>query len=180
MAVRTVGFVGLRIMGAPMAANLVEAASTSGPPHRDGRSGAASAPDAARDRDVVIFDMGTARPATAVALAAAGRARGVGVLDAQVSGGKRGAIDGTLVFLEAHEVDPIVAVGALCGGLAGSAVLDRRAPSMVKGDFTRASGAAAAGGGADRASGVAAFGGDLRHPLLDRAPVRAWKEVLDV
>src|SRR3954469_19789952 len=127
-----------------------------------------------------------------VGFAQAGRARGVGVLDAPVSGGERGAIDGTLsimvggdpedvvtaqpvleamgstivhvgaagagqtvkaanqlltavtieavaeavVFLEAHGVDPTVAIGALAGGLAGSAVLDRRAPSMVKRDFT--------------------------------------------
>jgi 2-hydroxy-3-oxopropionate reductase len=114
------------------------------------------------------------------------------VLDAPVSGGERGAIDGTLsimvggdpegvaaarpvleamgttivhvgaagagqtvkaanqlltavtiqavaeavVFLEAHGVDPTVGIDALSGGLAGSAVLDRRAPSMVQRDFT--------------------------------------------
>jgi 2-hydroxy-3-oxopropionate reductase len=186
-----------------------------------GGTGAADASEAIRDRDVVIsmlpdspdveefalgeagvfanarpgtlyIDMSTVRPATAVAVAQAGRAKGVGVLDAPVSGGERGAIEGTLsvmvggdsedvgrarpvleamgstivhvgqagagqtvkaanqlltavtiqavaeavVFLEAHSVDPTVAIGALAGGLAGSAVLDRRAPSMVARDFT--------------------------------------------
>jgi 2-hydroxy-3-oxopropionate reductase len=231
MAVRTVGFVGLGIMGGPMAANLVKAGFDVVGHNRSrgkverlvevGGRGAASAAEAARDRDVVIsmlpdspdveefalgddgalararpgslyVDMSTIRPATAVALAEAGRARGVGVLDAPVSGGERGAIDGTLsimvggdpedvaavrpvleamgstivhvgaagagqtvkaanqlltavtieavaevvVFLEAHGVDPTVAIGALSGGLAASAVLDRRAPSMVQRDFT--------------------------------------------
>ena len=140
----------------------------------------------------LYIDMSTVRPATAMALAEAGRTRGIGVLDAPVSGGERGAIEGTLsimvggapddvaaarpvleamgstvvhvgaagagqtvkaanqllaavtieavaeavVFLEAHGVDPTVAIGALAGGLAGSAVLDRRSPSMVRRDYT--------------------------------------------
>jgi len=227
----TVGFVGLGIMGGPMAANLVQAGFDVVGYNRSrakvdrlieaGGHGAASAAEAARDRDVVIsmlpdspdveafalgdggalaqgrpgslyIDMSTVRPATAVALAEAGRTRGIGVLDAPVSGGERGAIDGTLsimvggaqgdvtaarpvldamgstvvhvgaagagqtvkaanqlltavtieavaeavVFLEAHGVDPTVAIGALAGGLAGSAVLDRRSSSMVHRDFT--------------------------------------------
>jgi 2-hydroxy-3-oxopropionate reductase len=231
MAVRTVGFIGLGIMGGPMAANLVKAGYevvgyNRSPAKVDrlvaaGGRGAASAVEAARDRDVVIsilpdspdvealalgddgvlararpgslyIDMSTVRPATAVALAEAGRARGVGVLDAPVSGGERGAVEATLsimvggdardvdvarpvleamgstvvhvgapgagqtvkaanqlltavtiqavaeavVFLEAHGVDPAVAIDALAGGLAGSAVLDRRAPSMLRRDFT--------------------------------------------
>ena len=231
MVVHTIGFVGLGIMGGPMAANLVRAGFDVVGYNRSrgkvdrlveaGGRGASSAAEAARDRDVVIsmlpdspdveefalgdggalalarpgslyIDMSTVRPATAVALAEAGRARGVGVLDAPVSGGERGAIEGTLsimvggdpehvaaarpvleamgstvvhvgaagagqtvkaanqlltavtieavaeavVFLEAHGVDPTVAIGALAGGLAGSAVLDRRAPSMVQRDFT--------------------------------------------
>jgi 2-hydroxy-3-oxopropionate reductase len=124
-------------------------------------------------------------------VAEAGSAKGIGVLDAPVSGGERGAIEGTLsimvggedadvetarpvleamgstvvhvghagagqtvkaanqlltavtieavaealVFLEAHSVDPTTAVSALAGGLAGSAVLDRRAPDMVQRNF---------------------------------------------
>jgi 2-hydroxy-3-oxopropionate reductase len=231
MVVHTIGFVGLGIMGGPMAANLVRAGFDVVGHNRSrgkvdrlveaGGRGASSAAEVARDRDVVIsmlpdspdveefalgesgalalarpgslyIDMSTVRPATAVALAEAGRARGVGVLDAPVSGGERGAIEGTLsimvggapehvaaarpvleamgstvvhvgaagagqtvkaanqlltavtigavaeavVFLEAHGVDPTVAISALAGGLAGSAVLDRRAPSMVQRDFT--------------------------------------------
>lgn len=231
MAVRTVGFVGLGIMGGPMAANLVKAGFDVVGYNRSrgkvdrlmaaGGRGAATPAEAVRDRDVLIsilpdspdveqfalgddgalalarpgavyIDMSTVRPATAVALSEAGRARGIGVLDAPVSGGERGAIEGTLsimvggspddvaaarpvleamgttivhvgkagagqtvkaanqlltavtvqavaeavVFLEAHGVDPTVAIKALAGGLAGSAVLDRRGPSMVRRDFT--------------------------------------------
>ena len=46
------------------------------------------------------------------------------------------AVAEVVVFLEAHGVDPTVAIGALSGGLAGSAVLERRAPSMVQRNFT--------------------------------------------
>jgi 2-hydroxy-3-oxopropionate reductase len=41
-----------------------------------------------------------------------------------------------LVFLDAHGVDPGPAVQVLSGGLAGSAVLDRKAPGMIAGEFT--------------------------------------------
>jgi 2-hydroxy-3-oxopropionate reductase len=185
-----------------------------------GGRGAASAAEAIRDRDVVIsvlpdspdvervalgddgvfanaregslyIDMSTIRPASARLVAEAGSAKGIGVLDAPISGGERGAIEGTLsimvggvaadveaarpvldamggtvvhvgqagagqtvkaanqlltavtieavaeavVFLEAHSVDPTTAISALAGGLAGSAVLDRRAPDMVQRNF---------------------------------------------
>ena len=145
---RTVGFVGLGIMGGPMAANLVKAGfdvlgynRSRGKVDRlveAGGRGAASAAEAARDRDVVIsmlpdspdveefalgdggalalarpgslyVDMSTVRPATAVALAAAGRTRGVGVLDAPVSGGERGAIDGTLSIMVGGGPDDVAA-----------------------------------------------------------------------
>jgi len=135
--------------------------------------------------------MSTIRPASARLVAEAGRAKGIRVLDAPISGGERGAIEGTLsimvggeaadveaarpvldamgntvvhvgqagagqtvkaanqlltavtieavaeavVFLEAHSVDPTTAISALAGGLAGSAVLDRRAPDMVQRNF---------------------------------------------
>jgi 2-hydroxy-3-oxopropionate reductase len=226
----SVGFIGLGIMGGPMAANLVEAGFDVVGYNRSrgkvdrlvdaGGSGAKSAAEAIRDRDVIIsvlpdspdveelafsdggvfanarpgslyIDMSTIRPAAAKAVAEAGRAKGIGVLDAPVSGGERGAIEGTLsimvggedadvetarpvleamgstvvhvghagagqtvkaanqlltavtieavaealVFLEAHSVDPTTAVSALVGGLAGSAVLDRRAPDMVQRNF---------------------------------------------
>jgi len=41
-----------------------------------------------------------------------------------------------LVFLDAHGVDRDRAVDVLSGGLAGSAVLDRKAPAMLRRDFT--------------------------------------------
>jgi 2-hydroxy-3-oxopropionate reductase len=226
----TVGFIGLGIMGGPMAANLVRAgfdvigynrspAKTDRLVELGGRA-AATVQDAVGGSDIVIsclpdsadveqlalgadgvfaharpgaiyVDMSTIAPATAVKVAQAGRERNIGVLDAPVSGGEKGAIEGTLsimvggeaddletvrpvlqamgptivhvgdagagqtvkaanqllcataieavaeavVFLEAHSVDPTVALGALAGGLAGSAVLDRRAPDMVARNF---------------------------------------------
>jgi 2-hydroxy-3-oxopropionate reductase len=45
------------------------------------------------------------------------------------------AVAEAVVFLEAHSVDPTTAIAALAGGLAGSAVLDRRAPDMVQRNF---------------------------------------------
>ena len=226
----SVGFIGLGIMGGPMAANLVKAGFAVTGYNRSrgkvdrfveaGGSGATRRIEAIRDRDVIIsvlpdspdvdelafsedgvlanarpgsifIDMSTIRPATARAVAEAGKAKGIGVIDAPISGGEKGAIDGTLsimvggeadhveaarpvleamgstivhvggagagqtvkaanqliaavtieavaeavVFLEAHSVDPTTAISALAGGLAGSAVLDRRAPDMVQRNF---------------------------------------------
>jgi 2-hydroxy-3-oxopropionate reductase len=226
----SIGFIGLGIMGGPMAANLVRAGFdvigyNRSPARTDrlveaGGRAAATVPDAVRGSDFVLsclpdspdveriamgndgvfdharpgavyIDMSTIAPATAVRVSEAGRARGVGVLDAPISGGEKGAIDGILsimvggdagdletarpvlqamgttivhvggpgagqtvkaanqllcaaaieavaeavVFLEAHSVDPTVALGALAGGLAGSTVLDRRAPDMVARNF---------------------------------------------
>jgi 2-hydroxy-3-oxopropionate reductase len=228
--VATVGFIGLGIMGGPMAANLVKAGfdvvgynRTPAKAERlaaAGGTAASTVADAVRDRDIIItclpdspdveemalgedgvfaharegalfIDMSTIRPATARKIADAGKAAGIGVLDAPVSGGERGAIEATLsimvggdpadvetarpvfeamgktivhvgpagagqtvkaanqlicavniqavaeaiVFLEAHDVDPATAINALSGGLAGSAVLERRSASMVGRDF---------------------------------------------
>jgi len=140
--------------------------------------------------DLIFVDMSTIAPATAIEVAEAGRIAGVRVLDAPVSGGEKGAIDGTLsimvgghpddveaagpylsamgtvvhvgasgsgqtvkaanqlltagiielvaeavVFLEAYGVDAETAFKALGGGLAGSAVLERRAPDMLTRQF---------------------------------------------
>ena len=41
-----------------------------------------------------------------------------------------------IVFLEAHGVDTEAAVKVLAGGLAGNAVLDRKAAGMLRRDFT--------------------------------------------
>ncbi|MGH3950193.1 MAG: 2-hydroxy-3-oxopropionate reductase [Pseudonocardiaceae bacterium] len=227
----TVGFIGLGIMGAPMAANLVKAGfdvvgyNRSQPAldrlvEQGGRA-AGSVAEAVRDADVVVtmlpdspdvadvtlgddgilanakgdllyIDCSTIRPDTSRAVAEQARARGVRVLDAPVSGGEQGAIDGALsimvggeaeafeaaatilnavgktivhvgpagagqtvkaanqlivagtielvaesiVFLEAHGVDTEAAVKVLAGGLAGNAILDRKAAGMLKRDFT--------------------------------------------
>jgi 2-hydroxy-3-oxopropionate reductase len=227
----TVAFIGLGIMGGPMAANLVKAGfevvghNRSPDPVRRladaGGRGAGSVAEAVAGAEVVVtmlpdspdveavalgdggvyaharpgtlhVDMSTIRPDVARRLAAAGRERGLRVLDAPVSGGEQGARDGTLsvmvggeepdvadarpvleavgrtvvhvgpagagqtvkaanqlivggtlelvaealVFLEAAGVDTGAAVEVLAGGLAGSTVLDRKAPAMLARDFT--------------------------------------------
>jgi 2-hydroxy-3-oxopropionate reductase len=228
---RTVAFIGLGIMGRPMAANLARArfdvtghsrraASAEGLLAEGGRW-AGSVASAVQDADAVItmlpdspdveavalgpdgvvasaapgtlfIDMSSIRPDVARRVAAAGAARGLRCLDAPVSGGERGAIDGTLsimvggaapdvaaarplldamgatirhvgpagagqtvkaanqllvagnialvaealVFLQAQGVDVDAAVEVLQGGLAGSAVLTRKAGPMLAGDFT--------------------------------------------
>lgn len=141
----TVGFVGLGIMGMPMARNLVKAGHdvvgynrSRGKTERFAREGgraADSVADAVRDAAVVItmlpdspdveevalggdgvfanlrpdglfIDMSTIRPDTARRLATAGADAGVRVLDAPVSGGEQGAIDGTLsIMIGGHEGD---------------------------------------------------------------------------
>jgi 2-hydroxy-3-oxopropionate reductase len=226
----TIGFIGLGIMGGPMAANLVAAGYDVAGYNRSrskvdtlvGKGGRAaeSALDAARGADVVItmlpdspdvsdvllgengvlaelgegtllIDCSTIRPDVSREVAQAASARGVRALDAPVSGGEQGAIDGSLsimvggeeadfeaarevldvvggtvvhvgptgagqtvkaanqlivagnielvaealVFLQAQGVDTERATEVLAGGLAGSTVLDRKAPAMLSGDF---------------------------------------------
>jgi 2-hydroxy-3-oxopropionate reductase len=224
----TVGFIGLGIMGGPMAANLVGAgfevigynrspAKVERLVERGGR-GAADVAEAVREADVVatmlpdspdvrlvlaevfeharpgtlVIDFSTIRPDVAAELATDGGARGFRLLDAPVSGGEQGAIDGTLsimaggapedfaaaaevfdavgatvvhvgrsgagqtvkaanqlivagtlellaeaiVFIEAHGVDTTAALKVLGGGLAGSAVIERKGPAMLARDFT--------------------------------------------
>jgi 2-hydroxy-3-oxopropionate reductase len=136
--IRTVGFIGLGIMGAPMAANLVRAGfdvvgHNRSPARQEalvsaGGRAAASAAEAAGQADAVItmlpdspdveavllgedgvfasarpgtlvIDMSTIRPDVARAVAAAGAERGLRVLDAPVSGGEAGAVEGTLSIM---------------------------------------------------------------------------------
>jgi len=227
----TVGFIGLGIMGGPMAANLVKAGFDVVGYNRSrpavdrlvaqGGKAADSIADAVRDSDVVVtmlpdspdveavalgddgvlanakdgllyIDFSSIRPDTSRAVAEQARAQGVRVLDAPVSGGEQGAIDGALsimvggeaadfaaaqpvldavgktivhvgpagsgqtvkaanqlivagtielvaeaiVFLEAHNVDTEAAIKVLAGGLAGNAILDRKAAGMLKREFT--------------------------------------------
>ncbi len=133
-----VAFIGLGIMGAPMAANLVKAGfevtgynRSPAPVERLAAAGGRGAPDiaaAVRDADVVatmvpdspdvrsvlagpggvfdsaragalVIDFSTIRPDVAAALAAEGAGRGFRVLDAPVSGGEQGAIEGVLSIM---------------------------------------------------------------------------------
>ena len=222
----TVAFVGLGIMGGPMAANLVKAGYTVVGYNRRpepierlvaaGGHGASSVAQAVAGADVVItmlpdspdvesvargedgvfanakpgllyIDCSTIRPDVAARLAAEGTKRGIGVVDAPVSGGEQGAIDASLsimvggspedfasarpvleamgktvvhvgpagsgqtvkaanqlivagtiqlvaeaiVFLEAYGVDMEAAIEVLAGGLAGNAILGRKAAGML-------------------------------------------------
>jgi 2-hydroxy-3-oxopropionate reductase len=133
-----IGFIGLGIMGAPMAANLVKAGfDVAG--HTRSRGGldrlaaaggrpVAGLAEAVADADVVItvlpdspdveqvvlgrdgvlaharpgtllIDMSTIRPQTARTVAAAAADRGLRPLDAPVSGGEQGAVEGTLSIM---------------------------------------------------------------------------------
>lgn len=130
-----IGFIGLGIMGAPMAANLVKAGFEVTGYNRSparveqlaaaGGRGAADIAGAVRDADVVatmlpdspdvravlaevfehapagalVIDFSTIRPDVAAALAAEGAGRGFRVLDAPVSGGEQGAIEGVLSIM---------------------------------------------------------------------------------
>jgi len=131
----TVAFIGLGIMGGPMAANLVKAGFDVVGYNRSpekvkelvekGGRGAEDVASAVREADVVItmvpdspdveavsgevfagaregalyIDMSTIRPDVAVRVAEAGREAGVRVLDAPVSGGEAGAVEGSLSIM---------------------------------------------------------------------------------
>lgn len=144
-----VGFIGLGVMGRPMARNLLKRgfpvvvhSRSQGPVDElvaAGASAAASPAGVARraaciitilpdgpdveavltspegilsavQPETVIVDMSTIAPHTARRLAAAARAAGAWMLDAPVSGGEVGAIDGTLSIMvggEAHALDRV-------------------------------------------------------------------------
>jgi 2-hydroxy-3-oxopropionate reductase len=138
----TVAFIGLGIMGGPMAANLVKAGyevvgyNRSPAPVEKlvdaGGRGAGSVAEAVRGADVIItmvpdspdveavatgedgifaaatngalyIDMSTIRPDVAVRVAEAGREAGLRVLDAPVSGGEAGAVEGSLSIMVGGE-----------------------------------------------------------------------------
>jgi 2-hydroxy-3-oxopropionate reductase len=138
----TVAFIGLGIMGGPMAANLVKAGFEVAGYNRSpepvkrlveaGGRGAESVADAVRGADVIVtmvpdspdvedvtggddgiyanaekgaihVDMSTIRPDVAVRVAEAGREAGLRVLDAPVSGGEAGAIEGSLSIMVGGE-----------------------------------------------------------------------------
>jgi 2-hydroxy-3-oxopropionate reductase len=136
--VTKIGFIGLGIMGGPMASNLLEAGfevvgfdlvpAALERLTAAGGTAVISAGQAAAEADIVItmlpnhphveaaalgdggvldcakpgtlyIDMSSIRPETARRLASVGAERGIRVLDAPVSGGERGAIDGVLSIM---------------------------------------------------------------------------------
>jgi 2-hydroxy-3-oxopropionate reductase len=140
--VTTIGFIGLGVMGAPMARNLLAAEREvvawnrspgpleelveAGARPAEGPAAVAAAADvlitilsddaavrevlggpdgaiAAAPTGALVIDMSTVSPALARELAAEAGARGVGFLDAPVSGGDVGARDGTLSIMVGGE-----------------------------------------------------------------------------
>lgn len=145
----TVGFIGLGLMGKPMALNLrkhnfavVAHSRSRGPVDAlvaAGATAAVSPADVARQARVIItilpdgpdvasvlegpdgvfsamqpgaiiVDSSTIAPATARRLAAAAAERGGALLDAPVSGGEIGAIDGTLTFMVGGDASALAEV----------------------------------------------------------------------
>ena len=125
---RRIGFIGLGVMGAPMAERLVKAGYEVIGHTRGGGGSAGSVAEATRGADVVItmlpdspdvaevvlgpdgvlahakagtllVDMSTIRPQTAREIAAAAAGLRVDALDAPVSGGEPGAIEGVLSIM---------------------------------------------------------------------------------
>lgn len=141
-ASRTIAFIGLGIMGGPMAANLVRAGHTVTGFNRsrakvdklvaDGGRGAASISEAVAGAEIVItmlpadpqveevvfgaggvlesaapgallIDMSSVTPQLAIRIAEAAADRGLRALDAPVSGGEAGAIEGVLSVMVGGE-----------------------------------------------------------------------------
>lgn len=155
--VTVVGFIGLGLMGRPMALNLLKkgfpllvCSRSQGPVEAlvaAGATAAATPAAVAAGADVIItmvpdtpdvvqvlqgeqgvfsgvrpgsvvVDMSTIQPAAARALADAARSRGAWMLDAPVSGGEIGAIDGTLTVMvggEGHVLEHVRPVLAAMG-----------------------------------------------------------------
>jgi 2-hydroxy-3-oxopropionate reductase len=152
----TVGFIGLGVMGRPMAKNLLKAGfplvvhSRSQGPVDDlvaaGAARAASPAEVARratriitmlpdspdvalvmegdhgvftalERGSIVIDMSTIAPATARRLATRAAALGASMLDAPVSGGEIGAINGTLSIMVGGDAQAFAAVKPLLEGM---------------------------------------------------------------
>ncbi len=174
-----IAFIGLGIMGAPMAANLVAAGfdvvgfnrSRAAVDALEARGGiaAASAAEAARGADIVatmlpdspdvvsvlsgedgligtvpagtlLIDFSTIRPDVALRLSSEAEAAGLMMLDAPVSGGEKGAIDGTLsvmaggseeAFAAASEVFAAVGSTVAHVGSAGSGQTVKAANQLI-------------------------------------------------
>lgn len=148
-----IGFIGLGIMGSPMAANLVRAghdvvvfnrtAAKASALAAMGATVAGGVPEAVRGAEVVatmlpdsqdvdevlrgsgaalaharpgtlFIDFSTIRPQTAVALQAEATANGQRMVDAPVSGGEQGAIDGTLSIMIGGSAADFAAARHVC------------------------------------------------------------------
>jgi 2-hydroxy-3-oxopropionate reductase len=149
MPAETVGFIGLGVMGRPMARNLLKRgfrlvvhSRSRGPVDELAAAGAIAAdspagvarqttrlitmlpdgPDVARvltgpdgvfsalQPHTIVIDMSTIAPATARQLADEASSRGATMLDAPVSGGEIGAIDGTLSIMVGGDASALEAV----------------------------------------------------------------------
>jgi 2-hydroxy-3-oxopropionate reductase len=156
-----VGFIGLGIMGAPMAVNLLKAGFEVVGFNRSpgkiealvaaGGQGAGSIAEVVRGADVVasmvpdspdvravlageqgvfataapgtlVIDFSTIRPDVAVELAQEGRQRGLPVLDAPVSGGEQGAIDGVLSIMVGGLAEDVAAARPVLEALGSTVV----------------------------------------------------------
>ena len=152
----TVGFIGLGLMGKPMARNLLKKGfsvvahnRSRGPVEelkKDGVTPAGSPAEVARSAQfiitmlpdgpdvekvleggdgvfnamsegTVIVDSSTIAPAIARRLASRAKALGASMLDAPVSGGEIGAIDGTLTFMVGGEAAPLESVREILGAM---------------------------------------------------------------
>ncbi len=157
----SVAFIGLGIMGGPMAANLVAAGFDVTGYNRSpggvealvqaGGRGAGSVAEAVRGAEVIItmvpdspdvedvtggddgifahaqegalyIDMSSIRPDVAVRVAQAGRAAGLRVLDAPVSGGEAGAVEGSLSIMIGGEPDDVAAARPVLDALGRTVV----------------------------------------------------------
>jgi 2-hydroxy-3-oxopropionate reductase len=87
-------------------------------------------------------DVDDARPVleavgkTVVHVGPAGAGQTVKAANQLIVAGTLELVAEAIVFLEAAGVDTEAAVRVLAGGLAGSAILDRKAPAMLRRDFT--------------------------------------------
>jgi 2-hydroxy-3-oxopropionate reductase len=215
-----IGFIGLGIMGSPMAANLVragyqvtgydvtpgsvkrlvEAGGTAATSIEEATAGAeiviTMLPDSPQVQEVVLgpngvlahagpglllIDMSTIAPETSVAVAAQAQAKGTRVLDAPVSGGEQGAVEGSLsimvggdaeVFEAAHPVlEQLGKTIAHVGGAGAGQTVKAANQLMVAGIIALVSEAIvlleASGVDTDRAVEVLA-GGLAGNRILDR------------
>src|SRR6266566_425068 len=137
-----IGFIGLGIMGKPMARNLVRAGFRVTVHNRsrakveelvqDGASRAASPREAASAADIVITMLPNSPDVELVALGDGGITKLANQIIVAVN---LTAIGEALVFGAKAGVDPQKMIRALAGGLAGSKCLDQKSEKILTGDF---------------------------------------------